>query len=193
MAATVRLVAILVALALLVTSWRAALPGRVGPSEERVFRLVNNGSDAIHVPVWLVMQAGSFWAIWATGGVLWLNDRRAAAVVAVVVGTGVWGGVKLVKPFVGRGRPDAHLVGVGIRGVVQTGLGYPSGHAAIALTLALVATEGADPVTQLLAMLVAATTGVARIYVGAHLPLDVVGGFAIGAAVGSSAALGLAA
>ena len=35
----------------------------------------------------------------------------------------------------------------------------------------------------------AITTGVARMYVGAHLPLDIVGGAGLGLAVGSAAAL----
>ena len=99
----------------------------------------------------------------------------------------MWGGVKLIKPLVGRGRPAAHLAAVHVRGQIQTGLGYPSGHAAVSLTLAMVASHsaGALPV----ALTAAAVTSAARMYVGAHLPLDIVGGLCAGWMIGSVMAI----
>ena len=74
----------------------------------------------------------------------------------------------------------------------QTGLGYPSGHAAVSLTLAVLVFQGWGLELQLAGLAAAAVTGAARIYVGAHLPLDVVGGFAIAVVVGAVAVAGLA-
>jgi len=99
-------------------------------------------------------------------------------VLIAAVGTTVWAGVKLLKPAIGRGRPDEHLDVVKIRGKPQTGAGFPSGHAAVAMTLALAAVPPGPSRSGALAL--AAMTGAARIYVGAHLPLDIVGGMAIG-------------
>jgi membrane-associated phospholipid phosphatase len=94
-------------------------------------------------------------------------------------------GVKALKP--GCGRPDRHLENVSVRGQPQTGLGYPSGHAAVALTLALIAARTDKPRIRTGAITATGLTGAARMYVGAHLPLDIAGGFAIGALAGQAA------
>jgi membrane-associated phospholipid phosphatase len=171
------------ALALL-ESARRARTHEVGPTEERVFRTINKAPDGLHVPVWVVMQSGSLAAVYVVAGELLRRNRPRAASIAAIAGTAVWGGVKLVKPFIGRGRPAHHLDRVAVRGHAQSGIGYPSGHAAVALTLALIATHESSPTVVAAALTTAGVTGAARVYVGAHLPLDVVGGFAIGALAG---------
>ena len=152
----------------------------VSTIEERVFRTFNRAPDAIHVPVWAVMQSGSLAAVFVVAGQCVLRRRPRTAVTVAVAGTAVWGGVKLIKPAIGRGRPEHHLDGVLVRGQPQTGLGYPSGHSAVALTLALVAARDTNSTARVVAMAVAGATGGARMYVGAHLPLDIAGGLAIG-------------
>jgi len=159
----------------------------VGRSEERVFRRFNGAPDALHAPLWAVMQSGSLAAVFVTGGALARAGRTRTACATALAGTAVWGGVKLIKPRVGRGRPEALLDGVSVRGPAPTGLGYPSGHAAVAATLALVVPHAASPQWRAAAIIVAGAVGGARIYVGAHLPLDVAGGFAIGALAGRTA------
>ena len=163
---------------------RRARQSEIGPAEERCFRSFNDGPDRIHAPVWVVMQSGSLAAVYVVAGELMRRGRTRDAAVAAIAGTAVWGGVKAVKPFIGRGRPAHHLADVSVRGQAQTGLGYPSGHAAVSMTLALVATRGADLHVVAAALTAAAVTGAARMYVGAHLPLDVAGGFAIGVLCG---------
>lgn len=171
-----------------VESARRARQRHVGPTEARVFRWVNGRTDRAAVPLWILMQPGSFGAIViATGIVARRRGVRHAGRVGIV-GTMVWIMAKVVKRAVGRGRPDRYLDGVIVRGAPQRGLGYPSGHAAVVLTLALVLSTALGrrhrPPDLLLASAVVATTGAARMYVGAHLPLDVVGGYALGAGAG---------
>lgn len=173
-----------VAAAAVLESARRARARKVSATEERVFRLFNDGPDRIHLPVWVVMQSGSLAAVFVVAGGILRRGRRRSAVLAAVTGTAVWGGIKAVKPLVGRGRPDDHLERVVVRGHPQTGLGYPSGHAAVSLTLALIATHDRRRAVRAAGIGVAGVTAGARMYVGAHLPLDVVGGLAIGALCG---------
>lgn len=165
------------------SAWRARR-GDVSDGEARVFRAANRASELLHPPVWLVMQSGSLGAVFVVSGVLHRRGRPRTAWVALAAGSAVWGGVKLVKPLVGRGRPSHYLDDTKVRGGAQSGLGYPSGHAAVSMALALVATDGCPSWFRRTAVGVAVTTGLARLYVGAHLPLDIVGGSAIGVIVG---------
>lgn len=170
----------------LAESGRRARTLRVGRHEERIFRRFNDAPDALHPPVWAMMQSGSLAAVFVVGGAL-ARKARPAAVTAVIAGTTVWSAAKLIKPHVGRGRPSDLLDGVEVRGLAQSGLGYPSGHAAVALTLASVAAPAGGPVWRTAALAFAGTVGAARMYVGAHLPLDVAGGLAIGTLGGRTA------
>lgn len=159
-------------------SARRAKTGTVTPTEERIFRAFNDTSDRVEGKVWLVMQSGSFPAIPVAATVIGLSRGRQTGQLVGVAGTVAWLSAKAVKQHVGRGRPADHLAGVRIRGRAQTGLGYPSGHAAVALTLAR--TGVPDPPWRSVAALVAGVAAGGRLYSGAHLPLDVVGGLALG-------------
>lgn len=167
-------------------SSRLARTLEVTRSEERVFRWFNGAPNQIHIPAWVVMQSGSLAGVFVAAGELARRGRPRTATAAALAGTAVWGGVKLIKPHVGRGRPEHHLDDVSVRGQAQTGLGYPSGHAAVALTLALIASRSSGRTASAAAMTLAGVVGGTRMYVGAHLPLDVAGGFAIGMLSGTA-------
>ena len=155
----------------------------VTPREERVFRRFNDAPDLLSPVLWPLMQTGSLAAVFVAAEATRRLRGRNAALTVAVAGVAVWGGVKLIKPLVDRGRPPAHLDDVNVHGQQQRGLGYPSGHAAVSMTLALLTTRSGG--ARAAAIAVAAITGASRMYVGAHLPLDVVGGLAIGTLVGS--------
>ena len=172
-----------VAAATLVWSARSAGQPDVTAREERVFRRFNDAPDLLSPVLWPLMQTGSLAAVFVAAEATRRLRGRNEALTVAVAGTAVWGGVKMIKPLVGRGRPAAHLDDVNVHGQQQRGLGYPSGHAAVSLTLALLTTRSGG--ARSVAVAVAAITGASRMYVGAHLPLDVVGGLAIGTLVGS--------
>lgn len=144
-----------------------------------MFRAVNGRSNRFRGPVWVVMQAGALPAVFVVSGAAerWRSRRCATSI--LIGGSALWLGVKLAKLPVGRERPRHCLDDVEVRGPDQTGLGYPSGHAAIATMLAICATHPGPG--RHLALTIAGATGLARMYVGAHLPLDVIGGAALGA------------
>ena len=173
-----------VAAAALCRSACLARAGSVADAEEWVFRRFNDAPELLHVPAWVIMQSGSLTGVFIAAGELARRRRPRTAATAAIAGTAVWAGVKVIKPLVGRGRPQQHLDDVSVRGQPQTGLGYPSGHAAVALTLALIASRATTVPSQAAAMAFAGTVGATRLYVGAHLPLDVAGGLAIGLLAG---------
>jgi undecaprenyl-diphosphatase len=107
----------------------------------------------------------------------------AASVFAA--GFSAWLGAKGVKRFVQRGRPSAHFPDVVVRGPAERGLGYPSGHAAVAFAMATTVAGTLPPLWSELAWATAPVVGFGRVYVGAHLPLDIVGGAALGVVLGS--------
>jgi undecaprenyl-diphosphatase len=110
------------------------------------------------------------------------GDRRLARRL-VASGTLTWAAAKLVKQAARRARPASFVTHARIRGRAATGGGFPSGHAGVASALAAVAVASAVPRARPVAGVLAVTVGAARVYVGAHLPLDVVGGAALGLAV----------
>lgn len=161
-----------------------ARTGRVPEWERSIFQSINRLPDGLFMPVWVVMQAGSLGAVGVAAVIASHLGRPRQAVALAVSGTAMWAAGKAFKPLVGRGRPAAHLDAVEVRGKPQTGLGYPSGHSAVAADLALVAAAGATPAVGLGAAAVAAAVGFGRVYSGAHLPLDVLGGFGLGIVAG---------
>jgi glycosyltransferase 2 family protein len=90
-----------------------------------------------------------------------------------------------VKEFVQRGRPQTLLEDVNILGEPARGLGYVSGHSAVAVALATVASPYLGRRARRVAWILAGCVCLARMYVGSHLPFDVVGGAALGWAAGS--------
>jgi membrane-associated phospholipid phosphatase len=148
--------------------------------EEAVFRAANGAPDAWRVPVRALMQAGTLGTVPAAAVLAGLTGRRSLAVRLLGGGVLAWFGAKAVKPIGGRQRPEQVLGGIRIREKIAGDLGWVSGHATVVTTMALVA---ADEVPRravpLLAGLVAATC-FGRMYVGAHLPHDLLGGAGLG-------------
>lgn len=162
---------------------------RIGRREQRAFRLVNGLPDHLFRPAWTVMQLGALAAVPVTAGIALLAGNRGLAVRLVTGGTASWALAKVVKRVVRRGRPNALLTEVRCRGQEASGLGYLSGHAAVATALAAAAMPHLGGRGRRLAWALACVVGLSRVYVGAHLPLDVVGGAALGLVVDGAASI----
>lgn len=154
------------------------------PLEIATFKAINRLPDVIHGPVWVVMQLGAFGTVPVAAGAAGLLRDRPLAVRLLISGSTTWVVAKVIKRAVGRGRPATVVSDIHIRGQAATGEGYLSGHAGIATALALGAATALPDLKPLLVGL-AASVAVARVYVGAHLPLDVLGGAALGLTVHS--------
>ena len=157
--------------------------------ELRLSQSINRTPDEVAPAVWLPMQAGSLTAPFVLAGWCFLRTRTLDPSVAYAAsGFTTWLVAKGVKKAVGRGRPYDHDRRTNLRLATQTdgSLGYVSGHAAVASTLATIMADGRSPAAALALHTSALIVGITRIYVGAHLPLDVVGGSALGILIGEA-------
>jgi len=162
----------------------AAASGSVSAIEAGAFELVNELPDALFWPMWAVMQLGNLLAVptLAIGALLFRRWRLAAGL--AVAGVACWILGKVIKDFVGRGRPGALLEDVILRRSYAGGGGYVSGHAAVVFALATVLHPYLSRRWRVVSWTLAFLVSFARIYVGAHLPLDCIGGAALGCGIG---------
>ena len=157
--------------------------------ERKVYRTINDAPDALAPFAWAPMQAGSLSAPFALAGfTYWRTRRPDPAAAYAAAGFTTWLVAKGVKKIIGRGRPYDHDPTTNLRLATQTdgSLGYVSGHAAVASTLATILSSDRSLTESIALHGFAVGVGVTRIYAGAHLPLDVVGGAALGILVGEA-------
>ncbi|HZC71279.1 MAG TPA: phosphatase PAP2 family protein [Jatrophihabitans sp.] len=157
--------------------------GTVGPYEAAVFHTINRLPDQLYLPVWPIMQLGSFAAAPTTALIAWANGRPALARRLLVSGVSAWALAKAVKRVYRRPRPSSLVSDTRRRGAEATGLGYVSGHAGVAVALVVAAYPELGRAGRIAALTAVPAVSLSRIYVGAHLPLDVVGGATMGLAI----------
>jgi undecaprenyl-diphosphatase len=166
----------------------AARERRVGAWEHRATRGINRAPDALHRPLWVTMQAGTFGAPFVAGGLAYAAGQPELARRLTGSGLSAYLLAKLIKRLVRRGRPQELVPGIRIRGGPAGGHGYVSGHAAVSMALAVELAPMLSRTARPFPFAVASIVALARIYVGAHLPLDALGGAALGWALGRTTA-----
>jgi membrane-associated phospholipid phosphatase len=130
--------------------------GRVGPAERTVFHAINGLPGWLYQPMLYAQYLGVLGVplVFAAGALVWRRWRLAAALVLVVPCK--LGLEQVAKLLVQRQRPGTTVPDAILRGVPHGGLSFTSGHAIITFAIA------------------------GLLVLGAHNPLDVVGGAAIG-------------
>ena len=160
-----------------------AVDERVGPAERAVFHAVNGLPDWLYRPM-LVFQYFGVLAmplVVAVGALAFRRWRLAAALVLVMP-------LKLLservpKLLVERQRPGTTVPDAILRGVPSAGPSFTSGHAIITFAIAGLLLLALPRRWGVVALVLASLNAVARVYLGAHNPLDVVGGAALGLAL----------
>jgi undecaprenyl-diphosphatase len=157
--------------------------GRAGPAERAVFHAINGLPGWLYRPMLYAQYLGVLGVplVIAAGALVWRRWRLAAALVLVVPCK--LGLEQVAKLLVQRQRPGTTVPDAILRGVPHGGLSFTSGHAIITFAIAGLLVLVLPRRWGVLAIVLAACNGLARVYLGAHNPLDVVGGAAIGLAI----------
>jgi undecaprenyl-diphosphatase len=179
-------IVLLASLAVFAVCTVAVADGRVGPAERAVFHAVNGLPGWLYRPMLLAQYLGvlAMPLVVALGALLFRRWRLAAALVLVVP-------LKLAlervpKQLVQRERPGTTVPDAILRGVHPGGLSFTSGHAIITFAIAGLLLLVLPRRWGVVAFVLAGLNAVARVYLGAHNPLDVVGGAAIGLAIAAT-------
>jgi undecaprenyl-diphosphatase len=180
------LIRVTIGVLVLAASAAVAGQGTAPRFEVDLFRLVNDLPSVLTVPLVVVMQAGTLAAVFVAAGLALAARRWRLARDLAASGTLAWLAAKGVKAFVRRGRPSALLHGVIVRGAAATGLGFPSGHTAVAAALATAAAPHFGRRGRRISWCGVGIVAIARMYVGAHLPLDTIGSAALGWVIAAS-------
>lgn len=154
--------------------------------EADLFRLVND------LPAWCgglligPMQLGSLAAVPVVGILVWILRGRRPALLTAGGGLLAWLTARVLKYVVARPRPGITLPSVIFRGSEPTGFGFPSGHSTVAAAMATVAMPHLPRWARRGAWAGVGLVAIARMFVGAHLPADVLGGVSLGLLLGAA-------
>jgi membrane-associated phospholipid phosphatase len=174
--------------AVLVATWVVASRRPVPRWELRLEAWFNDAPGAVASAAWPVMQFGNAVAPFVIAGIVYLLVREWVLPIATLAaGMAAWFLAKGVKPVVGRDRPSTYLPDIVVHEGDGTGLGFVSGHSAVGAALAVCVVVAVPPRWRPVPIALAALVGLARLVVGVHLPVDVVGGWALGVLVGLAA------
>jgi uncharacterized membrane protein YbhN (UPF0104 family)/membrane-associated phospholipid phosphatase len=168
----------------------ALAKGGLAAWERTVFTAVNGLSDSLQPVIWPFMQYGVFVTIPVLCVLALILRRVRLAIAMAIAGVGVYFLARLVKEFVQRGRPEVLIDNTIARETFAAGsLGYPSGHTAVAGALTVVVTPYLRGRWKVIPAALLVIVFIGRMYVAAHVALDLIGGAALGFAAGAIANL----
>jgi len=169
-----------IAIMLVVASGAAVRDGRSETIDaqlrSRITSLRTPERDAF---VRVATDVGSLYGVGIVSGLVALTGRSALARRVALTGATAWTLAQAAKPMLPRERPY-ESDGAERIVVEPAGTSWPSGHAAVAASMAATLGEGRGPLVRALLAGAAGLVGASRVYVGVHHPSDVVAGYGIG-------------
>lgn len=160
--------------------------GGVGSLETYVFRFFNE-LPAFLAPIMVAISLfGTIGFVFVAALLSLFRRHYAHATKFLLAGVFAWLVVKWLKTYAIRARPSEILPNVQLREKLDSVIGYPSGHAAVVTALGVVAYMYVPKRYHRFITLIIIAVCISRLYLGMHLPMDVIGGFGVGLAIGSS-------
>ncbi|MEW1736070.1 phosphatase PAP2 family protein [Nocardia beijingensis] len=160
--------------------------GIVDRLDHALFRVINTLPDGLAGPLWLMQLAGVMGAPAVVSGIALTAHRfRLAVALLLLIPAKLVAERDILKSLVAHGRPGAVVPNAVLRDVPTEGLAFPSGHALVLFGMVTLLSPYASRGQMAAASAIAILAATARVYLGAHTPLDVVGGAAAGIAVGA--------
>jgi undecaprenyl-diphosphatase len=188
-------VALAVGIAVASVTALIASSGDVAGWEASIFHAFNDLPDWLEQPMWLFQLAGLLFVPLVVAAVAaYFRKWWLVAGLVLLVPLKLIVEKAVVKQLVERERPGTTICGYpddfddtcgNFRDVPLEGLSFVSGHAIIAWGVAALLWPVLPGRWRWLPIAIATLNAIARVYLGAHNPLDVVGGAAIGIALGA--------
>ena len=172
----------------MVSSYLVAIREPVPSWELSLTEWINDAPDAAATVLYPIMQSGTLAGPLVVAAAIAVFKRDwLLSGATVVVGLGSWFAAKGVKRLVERDRPASYLPEIVIREGDGTGLGYVSGHSAVAAATAIMAMAALPARWRPVLAVVAFLVGLGRVVHGVHLPADLVGGWSLGVLIALAA------
>lgn len=174
------IVQLCIALSLFIISVIASRDTEIANWEIVVFNFMYTLPTYLYLPFFLITQTGSIFMLGFLSVMYVLKQRYHVVIRLLMSGTLAYTLSGVAKDLWGRVRPTEYLVDIVNLDYVVRGMGFPSGHVALATALALTVGHYLPRKYHWVIAAWIIGVGLSRMYLGIHFPMDIVGGFAIG-------------
>ncbi len=151
--------------------------------EVTIFRNIYELPLAWKQAMLLITMLGSSWMVIAATLVLFVSKKTRLAAYVLGVGITTYAVSEIGKYLVARPRPFVLLEGVVSREPFVSGMGFPSGHTAVATAVSLIILPYLPKAARWIVPVWIFLVAFSRVYLGVHAPFDVLGGFLLGVVV----------
>jgi len=169
----------IIAVVLFAGSTALALSHKATGWEYTLFHSVNNWPSKWEKVMVVITMLGTTWMALASVVVAFVAKFYRLAWRLALSICGGYAVALIAKHVVGRERPFQLFTDVHQR-VAETGMGFPSGHATVSTIIALTLLPYLPRKWWWILPVIVLLVCLSRLYLGVHLPLDIIGGVAVG-------------